>query len=239
MTALSQIVWRRLEIFAYPPRLPPSAHIQVSLSRFNYRWPRCEAPPPGEGRGGEGLRPRPRWDLRRRGAAPGPSGSGWGPRRGCGAPPAVPARGREPGRRLALAQGAQAPRRHLQGRGVEGDEEEAEPLFGRRQGAVWVHGKWTGGAGGPIAAPRGHRRWERRLKGRAPGLNLLAGQARASQAHRGAGLPVRAPDTGQTWCLLSWEAPYTINRDKLTWSAAPHLPARGPPRVTLTPRGGH
>src|SRR5438105_8646585 len=39
---------------------------------------------------------------------------------------------------------------------------------------------------------------------------LVKGQAREIQELRGAGLHISEPYTGHTWCLLSWEAQYTI-----------------------------
>ena len=58
-------------------------------------------------------------------------------------------------------------------------------------------------------------RLERGLKGRDQLLKLVEGQAGEIQELRGAGLHIGEPYTGHAWCLLSWEAQYTINRDKL------------------------
>src|SRR2546422_8125026 len=41
-------------------------------------------------------------------------------------------------------------------------------------------------------------------------LKLCKGQAREIQELRGAGLHISEPYTSHTWCLLSWEAQYTI-----------------------------
>jgi hypothetical protein len=51
---------------------------------------------------------------------------------------------------------------------------------------------------------------ERRLEGRHQLLKLVEGQAGQIQELRGAGLHIGKPYTGHLWCLLSWEAQYTI-----------------------------
>src|SRR3989442_11525812 len=67
----------------------------------------------------------------------------------------------------------------------------------------------------PIEAPRRHPCLERRLKGRDQLLKLVEGQAGEIQELRGARLQVGKPSMDHPWCLLSWEAQYTINRDNL------------------------
>ena len=59
-------------------------------------------------------------------------------------------------------------------------------------------------------------RLERGLKGRDEELKRVEGLTGQIQELGGAGLHVGAPDTGHIWGLLSEEAQYTINRDKLT-----------------------
>src|SRR5439155_13907649 len=49
------------------------------------------------------------------------------------------------------------------------------------------------------------------------GLKLLEGHTGDIQELRGAGLQIGEPYTGHRRCLLSWEAQYTINRDKLNY----------------------
>jgi hypothetical protein len=99
---------------------------------------------------------------------------------------------------FALPHAEQAPLYHLEGIGLEGGEQEEPPIFGCRQGTVFVHGKLAGGPGFPIEAPRGHMHLKRRLKGRDQVLKLLEGHAREIQELRGAGLHVGEPYTGHT-----------------------------------------
>jgi hypothetical protein len=56
---------------------------------------------------------------------------------------------------------------------LEVREQEEQPICWRRQGAVPVHAKLTGGPGFPIEAPRGHVGVERRFKGRDELLKLI------------------------------------------------------------------
>src|SRR2546426_10418925 len=121
---------------------------------------------------------------------------------------------------FALAHAEQASLHHLEGGGLQGGEQEEQPVFRRRQGAVFVDGKLASGSGFPIKAPRGHMHLKCRLKGRDQLLKLVEGQAGEIQELCGAGLQIGKPYTGHTWCLLSWEAQYTINRDNLNWLIA-------------------
>jgi hypothetical protein len=123
--------------------------------------------------------------------------------------------------RFALAHAKQPPLHHLERVGLEGGEQEEQPIFRRRQGAGLVHGKPAGGAGFPIEAPRGHMRVERRLEGRDQLLKLVERHAREIQELRGAGLQISEPYTGHRGCLLSLKAQYTINRDKLSCTVCP------------------
>jgi hypothetical protein len=87
---------------------------------------------------------------------------------------------------LTLPHAEQASLHYLEGRGLEVSEQEEQPIFRRRQGAVLVDGKLAGRPGLPIEAPRRHMRLERRLKGWDEGLKLVEGQAREIQELRGA-----------------------------------------------------
>ena len=100
--------------------------------------------------------------------------------------------------RCALAPAKPAPLPHLEGRGFQVDQHEAQPIFGCRQGTVLVHGTLAGGPGFPIEAPRRPMRLERPLKGRDQVLKLVEGHAREIQELRGAGLHVGEPYTGHT-----------------------------------------
>jgi hypothetical protein len=82
---------------------------------------------------------------------------------------------------------------HLEGIGLEVREQEKEPIFRRRQGAVLVDGKLAGGPGFPIEAPCGHMRLKRGLKGREQDLKLLERQAGQIQELCGAGLRIAKP----------------------------------------------
>src|SRR5262245_30479316 len=66
-------------------------------------------------------------------------------------------------------------------------------------------------------------RLKRRLKGRDELLKLVECQTRQIQELCRAGLHVGALDIAHLWYLLSWEAQYIINRDKLKWSVCPML----------------
>ena len=94
---------------------------------------------------------------------------------------------------FALPHAEQTSLDHLEAISLQISEQEEQPIFRRRQGAVFVHGKLAGRPGFPIEAPRGHMRLERRLKGRDQVLKLLEGQAREIQELRGAGLHVGKP----------------------------------------------
>jgi hypothetical protein len=78
---------------------------------------------------------------------------------------------------FALAHAEQAPLDHLEGIGLQGDENKPQPGFGRWQGAVLRDGKPAGGPGCAIEAPRGHRGLERHLERRDELLKLLARHA--------------------------------------------------------------
>src|SRR5262249_31483367 len=62
--------------------------------------------------------------------------------------------------RFALAHAAQAALHHLEAVGLQVREQEEQPVFGSREGAVLVDAKSAGGPGLPIEAPRRHMRLE-------------------------------------------------------------------------------
>src|SRR4029450_5716208 len=76
-----------------------------------------------------------------------------------------------------LAHAEQAPLDHLEAVRLQVGEQEEQPVFRRRQGAVLIHAKPACGAGFPIEAPRGHPCLERRLEGRDEALKLVERQA--------------------------------------------------------------
>jgi hypothetical protein len=94
---------------------------------------------------------------------------------------------------FALAHAKQPPLHHLERVSLEVGEQEEQPIFRRRQGAVLVYRKPAGGPGFPIEAPRGHMRLERRLEGRNQLLKLVEGQAGQIQELRGTGLHIDTP----------------------------------------------
>jgi hypothetical protein len=65
---------------------------------------------------------------------------------------------------------------------------------------------------------------EGRLEGRHQLLKLVKGQAGEIQELHRAELHIGKPYTGHVWCLLSWEAQYTINRDNLIFLLRFHTP---------------
>src|SRR5437899_6662419 len=111
---------------------------------------------------------------------------------------------------FTLAHAEQAPLDHLERIGFQVGENEEQAIFRRRERTVLVDREPACGPGFPIEAPRRHMRLERRLERGDQLLKLVERQARQIQELRGAGLHIGEPDTGHTWCLLSWEAQYTI-----------------------------
>ena len=79
--------------------------------------------------------------------------------------------------RFALDHPEQAPLYHLKRISLEVGEDEEQPIFRRRQGAVFVHGKPARGPRLPIHPPRRHTGVERGLEGRDQLLKLVEGQA--------------------------------------------------------------
>jgi hypothetical protein len=102
---------------------------------------------------------------------------------------------------FALPHAQQVPLYHLEGVGFVIGEQEEQPLFRCRQGAVLVDGKLAGGAGFAIEALRCYMRLKRRLEGRDELVKLVGGEACQIQELHGASLHVGQPYTGYVWCL--------------------------------------
>jgi len=66
---------------------------------------------------------------------------------------------------FALTHAEQASLDHLEAVRLEIREQEEQPIFWRRQGAVLVHAKLAGRSGFPIEAPHGHVGAERCFEG--------------------------------------------------------------------------
>ncbi len=64
---------------------------------------------------------------------------------------------------------------HLECIGLQVGKQEEQPIFRRRQGAIFVHGKLADRPGFPIKAPRGYMGLERRLEGRKELLEFVEG----------------------------------------------------------------
>src|SRR5205807_860231 len=113
-----------------------------------------------------------------------------------------------------------------------------------RQRTVVVDGEPAGGPRFPIEAPRGEMRLERHLKGRDEELKLVERQAGEIEELRGARLHIGEPHTGHLWCLLSWEAEYTIivinshetDVDRQTRQGGDPRPGGGVPDAGEAPR---
>ncbi len=97
----------------------------------------------------------------------------------------------------------QAPLHHLERVGLQVGEDEEQPIFWRRQGAVLVHGKPTSGPRLPIHPPRRHPGVERGLEGRDQLLKLVKRYTREIQELHRAGLQLGKPYTSHGSCLLS------------------------------------
>ena len=94
---------------------------------------------------------------------------------------------------FALAHPEQAPLHHLEAVCLQVGEQEEQPVFRRREGAVFVDGKLAGGPRFPIEAPRRHPGLERWLEGRDEELKLVERHARHIQKLRGAGRHISEP----------------------------------------------
>jgi hypothetical protein len=111
---------------------------------------------------------------------------------------------------FALAHAEQAALDHLEGIGLEVDQNEEQAIFRRRKRTVLVDRESAGGPGFPSEASHGHMCLARGLKGRDEELKLVQGQAGEIQELCGTGLHIDESYTGHTWCLLSVEAQHTI-----------------------------
>src|SRR5215468_7051128 len=89
---------------------------------------------------------------------------------------------------LALDHAEEAPVHHLEGVGFEIDEDEQEPVFRGREGAVFVDGKPARGPRFPIHLPGRHPGVERGLEGWDQLLKLVERQAGEIQERHWAGL---------------------------------------------------
>ena len=102
---------------------------------------------------------------------------------------------------LALAHTEQAPVHHLEGIGLEGDQNEEQAIFRAWERTVLVDREPAGDPGFLIEAPRGQMRVERRLEGRDQLLKLVEGQAGEIQELRGASLQIGKAYTPTTQTL--------------------------------------
>jgi len=89
---------------------------------------------------------------------------------------------------FALHHPEQAPVHHLESIGFEVDQDEQEPIFRCREGAVFVDGKPASRPRFPIHLPRRHTGLKRGLEGRDQLLKLVERQAGEIQELHRAGL---------------------------------------------------
>jgi hypothetical protein len=99
---------------------------------------------------------------------------------------------------------------HLERIGFQVGKNEEQAIFRRRKRTVLVHGKPVGGPRFPIETPRRQMRLVRGFKRRNQLLKLVEAQTGEIQELGGARLHIGESYTGHLWCLLSWEAEYTI-----------------------------
>src|SRR5919109_3668796 len=128
---------------------------------------------------------------------------------------------------LALAHPKQSSWHHLEGVGLQVDQEKQQPICRRWQRTALRGGVPAGGARLPVQAPVGHRGVEHGLKGRDQLLKLLYRQAGQIQHLRGASPAVGQAYTSHGRGLLSSEAQDTINRDELYYLTTPSHPFFG------------
>ena len=115
----------------------------------------------------------------------------------------------------ALAHPEQPPLHHLEGRGLQIDQDKQQAILGCRQGAVLGGRVPAGGARLPIEAPVDHMSGKRDLKGRDSRLKLVPRETGQIPHLRGSGLDVGEPSTAYGGGLLSSEAQDIRNRDEL------------------------
>jgi hypothetical protein len=78
---------------------------------------------------------------------------------------------------FALPHAEQTALHYLKGVSLQVGEDEEQPIFRRRQGAVLVYAKPAGSPGFSIEAPRAHMRLKRDLKRRDELVKLVEGHA--------------------------------------------------------------
>ena len=115
--------------------------------------------------------------------------------------------------RFALAHPEEPALHHLEGVGLQVDEDQEPPILGRRQRTVRVGRVAAGGTRPSIEAPCGHVGLERGFKGWNPLPKLRYGETGQVQDLSGAGLEVGKPSCSHGDGLLSAEAQDTTTRD--------------------------
>jgi len=119
----------------------------------------------------------------------------------------------KPLRGCALAHPEQPPLHHLEGIGLQVDQNTQQAVLGRGQRTVGVGRVATGRARLRVKAPVGHMGLERGLKGRHYLPKLVHRETGQIEHLCRAGLQIGAPSRAHGNGLLSLEAQYTINRD--------------------------
>jgi hypothetical protein len=116
---------------------------------------------------------------------------------------------------LALVHPAPPPRHHLEGRGVQGGQEQPSPIRGRRQRTVLIGGIPAGRARPPLEAPLGPMGLACGRKRREQVPKRIQGQTGQIQHLERAGLQVGESSMPHGSGLLSSEAQHIINRNEL------------------------
>jgi hypothetical protein len=114
---------------------------------------------------------------------------------------------------FALAHPEQPPLHHLEGVGLQVDQEKQQPILGGRQWTVLVGRVPTGRARPPVEAPVGHMGLERRLTGGNQLLKLVHRETGQIEHLCRAGPQIGKASRSHRGGLLSLEAQDTINRD--------------------------
>ena len=118
---------------------------------------------------------------------------------------------------LALAHPEQPPLGHLEGVGLQVDQDKQQPILRRRQGTVHRGRVPTGGARSSIEAPMGYMDLERSVKRRHQLPKLIHGETGPIEHLCGASLEIDEPSRAHGGGFLSSEAQDTINRDELSF----------------------
>jgi hypothetical protein len=116
---------------------------------------------------------------------------------------------------VALPHAEQPPLYDLERVGLQGDQDQQQPILWRGQRTVLIGRLPTGGAWSPIEAPVSHMGLERGLKRRHQRLKLLHGETGHIEHLCGAALEIGKPSSSHGSGLRSSEAEHTINRDEL------------------------